>query len=78
EEELYTTISRFLDPHHEPLTSAITSSVTEPDLSHLYGMANGNQEFIREMVQIFVERNPEDVAELRQASASGNFRDAAA
>ncbi len=67
EEELYRMIRKYLGngTEHEA-GSGDTSTVSSPDLSNLYEMAKGDKKFIREMAELFADRNPGDVAELER------------
>ena len=80
EHELYTILNLYLSRSANTNPSAKevkTETGREQEvvvnLDDLYEMARGNQEFIREMISIFLEQNPEDIKALTLAGQQGDY-----
>lgn len=57
------------------LLDAMVGKTTVLDIAELKDLSRGNSKFICEMIEIFLEQNPTDVAKLELAVAQGNFQE---
>jgi len=57
------------------LLDAMVGKTTVLDIAELKDLSRGNSKFICEMIEIFLEQNPADVAKLELAVAQGNFQE---
>jgi signal transduction histidine kinase/CheY-like chemotaxis protein len=85
EKELYDVLINHLDPGGanapgsgpEKRSSATPVNTIQTagslDLNELYDIARGNKTFIKEMIDLFLEKNPGDLAEIRKALNTHNF-----
>jgi HPt (histidine-containing phosphotransfer) domain-containing protein len=80
EKDLHQLLQHYLGPvESEPVPANDTTISRSPankliNLDDLYALARGNQEFIQEMISIFLEQNPEDTKALQDAAKSANYQ----
>ncbi len=80
--ELYNIIDKYLksdtsleDSLEKPLTEEfkINSTSKEINLAELYELAKGDEEFIKEMIELFLEQSPSDIQEIGKAIKENDF-----
>ncbi len=76
EDELILVVCRWIDGAKGAFTSSNGNSnqVRLYDLSKLEAMAKGNQEFVDEMIQLFIKQTKISVSEIKIAFETGNYR----
>ena len=76
EAELYDVVVKQFGTITTPKTTASINVQSESkiiNLDRLYEMANGSNQFIKEMIEIFIEQNPVDLKEIATAIAINDF-----
>jgi HPt (histidine-containing phosphotransfer) domain-containing protein len=83
ENELHAVITKYIghsylltNTNHDHLTLQKTIMNENPNvvnLKDLYDLARGNNAFIKEMIEIFLEQNPLDLSEIEKAIPANDF-----
>lgn len=68
EQELFEMMQRFLGQ-----ATTRTSATTQIDLRELYEMSRGNTAFVKDMIELFLDRNPKDLASLDEAFSTSDY-----
>lgn len=76
EEKLINTISKYLNISSQKINQQVPMNQSKElyNLDKLYKLAQGNEVFVREMLQIFVEANTESLEKIKEASQKLNLQ----